>query len=307
MQNARRVLQALTLHLENGGASYDQNAAVPADSQPLPGRSRLRVATLPDPEAVPEIFLRCLGSFALEVRGLPLRVRLSGKPAALLKFLAARGRVPATRDQIIEALWPDCDGDAAVRRLRVALHELRRALLAAVNPDTVIKYRRGCLVLGSAGRLGLDIELFETEWRRGVQLERQARIPEAMQAYAAAEAFYGGDFLEEDPYEEWTLLRREFLRDAHLDMLGKLAANAFAHHGYSECNALCQRLLESDPCQEEAYRLLIRSHLASGQPARAQRWYEICGQVLKRELDLEPSQGTSALVEHIARRHARAG
>lgn len=73
-----------------------------------------------------------LGRFAVEVDGAPLRFGVKGprKPLALLKALIARGGRGVRAEPLVEALWPDADGDHAQRSFRVALHRLL-ALLAA--------------------------------------------------------------------------------------------------------------------------------------------------------------------------------
>lgn len=74
--------------------------------------------------------IRTLGRFELEVTGKP--VELSGnryrRPCDLLKLLLASGPHGAAEIALAETLWPDLDGDAAIRNLRTNLHRLRRLL-----------------------------------------------------------------------------------------------------------------------------------------------------------------------------------
>lgn len=71
-----------------------------------------------------------LGRFALEVDGTP--VDLSGgkygRPCALLKQLVAVGVHGIAEYHLAEILWPDADGDVAMRNLRTNLHRLRKLL-----------------------------------------------------------------------------------------------------------------------------------------------------------------------------------
>lgn len=74
--------------------------------------------------------IRTLGRFELEVAGKP--VVLSGnryrRPCDLLKLLLASAPNGAAEIALAETLWPDLDGDAAIRNLRTNLHRLRRLL-----------------------------------------------------------------------------------------------------------------------------------------------------------------------------------
>jgi DNA-binding SARP family transcriptional activator len=57
-----------------------------------------------------------------------------------------------------------------------------------------------------------------------------------------------------------------------------------------------QKLLAQDDCREDAYRYLMLSHARLGQPARALHWYNLCVRTLRRELGIEPSVETQALL-----------
>ena len=243
----------------------------------------------------PAVALFCLGKFRIEIGGKLLDTRGYGKSLAILKFLVRRGQRPTPRDVLLEALWSDSDAEAAGNRLRVAVHGLRQLLATAdCQPDMVI-HRQGCYLLNPSAPVWVDADVFEGLWQRGAHLERQHSYKDAAAMYAQAEILYAGDYLEEDLYEEWTLLRREGLRDAYLDLLGKLATWSLTDRDYGGCIVRCQKILAQDCCREDAYRLLIRCHTATGQRARALRWYEICAATLRRELEMLPSPETVSL------------
>jgi len=249
----------------------------------------------------PTVALFCLGKFRVEVDGRLVDTRTGSKSLAVLKYLAGRGSRPTPRDLLLEALWPDTDPEAAGNRLRVAVHGLRRHLPHLGSSLDIITYQDGGYLLNPTGTVWIDADVFEDLWRQGVRLERLGRSGEAAQAYSQAELLYRGDYLEEDLYEEWTLLRREGLRDAYMDLLGKLAASSIAQGDYGGCIICCQKILAQDPCREDAYRLLMRCHALTGQRARALRWYEICAATLRRELEVDPSPETAALHGRVLR------
>jgi DNA-binding SARP family transcriptional activator len=57
----------------------------------------------------------------------------------------------------------------------------------------------------------------------------------------------------DDPYDDWAALIRERLRLAHLDTLA-LSNLHFNAWRYAASANLCQRIIEQDPCREDAYR-----------------------------------------------------
>lgn len=105
--------------------------------------------------------------------------------------------------------------------------------------------------------------------------------------------------MEENPYEEWTLLRREALKDTYLAVLGKLADYSLQAADYESCIVYCQKTLVRDACREDAYRRLMRSYSRLGQRYQALRWYRICKRVIQTELETSPDPETVALYHQI--------
>jgi DNA-binding SARP family transcriptional activator len=112
---------------------------------------------------------------------------------------------------------------------------------------------------------------------------------------------YQGDFMQDDPYEDWAIPMREKLRIAYLDMLVHLSHIYFSQGKLASCVALCQLTLERDNCREDAHCLLMRCYCQQGQDYLALRQYQICVSALKSELDVEPAPATKALAEQIKR------
>lgn len=110
--------------------------ALTHDIEPELAHAMIRRFQLPPPSDVDTsnwpwpIRIRTLGRFELEVAGKP--VELSGnryrRPCDLLKLLLASAPHGAAEIALAETLWPDLDGDAAIRNLRTNLHRLRRLL-----------------------------------------------------------------------------------------------------------------------------------------------------------------------------------
>ncbi len=122
---------------------------------------------------------------------------------------------------------------------------------------------------------------------------------EANAEFEKAEALYRGDYLEDDPYEEWTLLRRKSLKDTYLIIPGKLAGFSACTSDYESCIHYSQKILAKDPCREDTYRRLMYCYAKLGQRNRALRWYEICRKTSRAELDAEPENETTELYNRI--------
>jgi len=151
--------------------------------------------------------------------------------------------------------------------------------------------------------LWVDVDDFERMWAAGLRLEKRRDVEGAARQYRLANELYRGDYLEDEPYAEWTLLRREALKDTYLAILGKLANISFKANDYDNCIRYSQKILAKDSCHEEAYRWLIRCYIRLGQPHRALQWYDLCVAALKREIDSTPDHETTSLYHQLLRQN----
>ncbi len=242
-----------------------------------------------------------LSSFSVALDGHPINGRL-GKSGQLLKILAANYRRCVSKDALIEMLWPDGDPRTGAISLKVAAHKLRITL----DPDkengdegTWIVAQDGTYRLNPAADIWIDTEAFREHYERGRALESQRQLADARNEFEQAEALYRSDYLEEDLYDEWTVVRREELRDLYLDSLQRLAHLALKDQAHADVIRYCHKIVLADPCREDAYRMLMRSHGALNQFARAGAWYAVCRMKLQREVDVPPSPETVEAFESL--------
>lgn len=252
------------------------------------------------PSCPPDMRAYCLGNFEVWL-GQNLVTQWTGvKSKTLLKLLLASfpSMVPATT--LMDAMWPGVEEELARQRLHTAISDLRRAL-RAVRPEAgrLIVSQAGCYGLDPRARIWIDRLEFERARRAGQQLEQLGRREEARDALRQAVALYRGEYLAEDLYETWPSEQREHLRREYLTALARLSQWAFAEGDYNDCVGWCQLILECDPCQEEAHRLLMRSYCRLGQRSAAIRQYRLCAEALRRELDAVPEAESDALYERL--------
>lgn len=201
----------------------------------------------------------------------------------------------------MEMFWPESPPRASRNNLNVALHGLRQMLRTATDVP-VITYAHGTYRIHPQVRLWLDVDEFDDHVGRGKRWEAHGELDRATEEYEFAVELYGGEFLADDPYEEWTALIRERLRLTYLDVLGRLSDVRFSAGQYAACVNLCQRILERDSCREDAHRRLMRCYSRQGQSHLALMQYRVCGRALADELGVAPEPTTAELYERI-RRH----
>jgi len=220
--------------------------------------------------------IRLLGAFAVSVDGVPVSgdAWRSRRAAEAVKLLALAPGHRVHRAQLMEALWPDSDPEAAGTNLRKALHFARLAL----GQERAIVNERGVLALFPSGRIEVDVERFETAAQSGLDAEDQAKC-------RAAADLYTGDLLPDDVYESWSYEPRTRLRRRYLDVL--------------RAGLLWGRLAEADPTDEQAARSLLRAHLEAGERREAIRCFERLREALRDQLGVGPDPATVTLYESV--------
>jgi DNA-binding SARP family transcriptional activator len=296
VQSAAVLVQDLSAQID----AYRAGPARGAEIAPVLPRTREPIGAAAGPAPAPRMSFHCLGPFEAYWDDEPIFQLRTGKGRAILKYLAARPRQPVLRDVLLEMLWPETDPDVANNRLRVALHHLRQVCTAVSGEggDCVV-FRDGGYMLNPRAQVWTDVDAFEAAWRAGVRHERADQPAQAIAVFAQALPLYRGDYLEEDPFEEWTLLRREELKDVYLTMLGKLSDHWLQVGELEQATEGWTKILAKDPCREDAYRQLMLCCTKRGQRALALRWYDLCVQFLREQLHVEPEPATVALYRSI--------
>ena len=106
---------------------------------------------------------------------------------------------------------------------------------------------------------------------------------------------YRGDLLEDESYAEWCCEEREVLKEMFLATLRRLAGLHMEESAPEKSVQAYRRALNIDPLREENHQGLMRALWATGRRDEALRQYQICREVLFRELDVGPLPETEEL------------
>lgn len=204
------------------------------------------------------------------------------RPADLLKLIALAPGRTLTREQAMEALWPDKDAASGANNLHRALYDLRQIL-----GGRWVDIERGHLHLRPD--VWVDVDAFEAAVEAG-----------GRERWAEAVALYGGDLSPEDPESPWLGTRRALLRSRFTEAAYPLARHAVEEGDSSAAIPLLRRLLEVEPAGEDAHALLMRLLAAGGRRTEALRQYDACEGAL-RAIGRTPSEELRTLRAAIQR------
>lgn len=241
-----------------------------------------------------EVSVHLLGPMSVIIDDVPIEEWSSARTRSLFGYLLTHRQPWPAREVLMEVFWPEKSPKASRNSLNVAVHGLRRVLSEAKDVPVIV-YSGGTYRLHPDVRLWLDVEEFDKLVERGQLHEDVGEADQATAAYEFATGLYRGEFLADDPYDNWAALIRERLRLANLDTLGRLSNLHFNAGRYAASANLCQRIIEQDPCREDAYRRQMRCYSRQGQPHLALIQYRACVRALESELGVEPDLATVKL------------
>jgi len=237
--------------------------------------------------SAPPLSIQTLGVFRVIRDGvvIPNTAWQSKKARDLLKILVARRR-PTPRDQLMDLLWPGVDPNLAGNRLSVLLSTVRDVLQPEPVGAAPLDTADGAVSLNRA-QVAIDVEDFLAQANTAFDAYR-AGAPDATAQLLAAVTAYTGEFLENDPYQEWASTIAEEVRAAHIAVLRALTARLRDAGATDDVVRYTLRLLEQDRYDEEAYRTLIGVLFHAGRLGEARRHYQNYARRMA-EIDVRPS------------------
>ncbi len=229
------------------------------------------------------IEIRTLGRTSVAINGELLTGEAAWPKSLALIVYMAREPGPDRREEILGVLWPDLEEKRARRALNQLLYTLRKA-----SPDLDLESVSGAVDFGR--EVWLDVEEFERRLEAG-DLE-------------SAVALYGGPFLADlrvdaPEFDHWADRQRADLARKFRRTALQLATDLRERGDCESAVALCRRLVDADPLDDEAQHLLIECLHLRGDRVAALRQFDAYRESLARELNVEPLDHTRELVARI--------
>jgi DNA-binding SARP family transcriptional activator len=267
--------------------------------EPLPRPAVMRTIVR---KVTPDITAHLLGELRVAFQDRPVQMWSSGRGRAVFEYLIVNNHSKVRRDRLMSMFWPEVSADAARNSLNVAIHGLRQSLRAAAGDTAVVIHQDQAYFIDPKLDIWVDVEVFEEQLKAAHQHLASAELVKAEEAFEAATWLYQGEFLADDPYEEWAIVTREHLRLCYLDALDRLSALRLNSGDYPGCVAVCLKLLACDSCREDAHCRLMRCYCRQGQVQLALRQYHSCAAALRTELEVAPAPATTELFDCLRRR-----
>jgi DNA-binding SARP family transcriptional activator len=262
------------------------------------GRSRPAVAApLWTPDQRMAFLLSLLGAPAARRRGsegettVECRLRRSFQ---ILAYLASSPGLEATRDELVEAIWPT-DGEQTIdRNFHPTLSHLRRALEGgrSKNEPPSLLLRSGVYRLNPDYEWEVDVLDLQRRVEEGKAAQAREDLQGAADLWRGAWSLYRGPFLQ-GHYEAWVTARREVYQKTYLEMLRELGDLYQRLGRVEEAVDAYRSVLVEDPLQEKVHVALMQLYAGQGRRDMVRRQYDRLCTMLLDELGVEPLPPTT--------------
>jgi DNA-binding SARP family transcriptional activator len=268
------------------------DAEAHADS-PWHGIGRALAAQgVPVPTQIPTaIELVEFGGTAIILDGDEVRPILA-KCYELLGFLAARNGAPASRDELLNALFDARDDESARSYLRKTIIGIRRLL----PPDMLSASADGRVALSPDIVLASESVRLEQELAAAARLQRSELVTATEHALAPLQR---GEYFP-GIRSAWVDDRRQHLAELATTARAAAADAAYAADQYPNAESLAEAVLAADPLREATWRTLMRIHSAVGDYDGVIITFAQCEKALSAA-GIAPAPSTRNLVNQLRR------
>jgi DNA-binding SARP family transcriptional activator len=232
----------------------------------------------------PQVVIEDLGKVSISVGSTTVGGHeVRRKVLALLCYLASRPHLSATREEVMEAMWPDIEPTAAINSLNQSVYFLRRIFEPEYSEDTSAGY-----VHQDTDVIWLDPDLVDARSqmcaRLVAQLERDGKSEVAGHLSREYRAKFALDF----SYEDWSADYREWLHVSYLKSIERHIRSLVDEGRFETAVALARKALEIDPGNEDLALSLLQLLRGSGAHSAAAEQYAHYASLLRRDLGIEP-------------------
>ncbi|MGI8554210.1 MAG: AfsR/SARP family transcriptional regulator [Dehalococcoidia bacterium] len=243
------------------------------------------------------ILICLLGGFRLVKSGETVSFHSGGKGELLLSTLALRRGAGVPRETVIATLWPNTEATLANQSLSSLVHSMDRLLGGQLGVCKPVLHVGSSYQLNLKAGVSVGIECVHALVRSGDEQRRADDHAGALESYRRAVQFYRGDLCAGT--DIYAVIERERLRAQHLTLLARLADDSYESGDYGSCLEHALSLLSTEPCREDAHRMVMRCYVRRGERAQALRQYRVCEQILRSEFDAVAETATTRLFDQV--------
>jgi DNA-binding SARP family transcriptional activator len=232
----------------------------------------------------PRVYVEDLGRVSIHIGNRTVvGTEIRKKVLSLLCFLLTRPKFTATREQVLEALWPEMDPEAGANSLNQSSYFLRQVLEPNCEDDASAGY-----LSSRSDLIWLDQELVNSSSADCLKLLGEIRRDQSPALVMRLAESYAGRFGVDFTYDDWASSFRDSLHASFLDRIERAVVADTKAGFFDRALSVTQLALQADPDAEQIELCLLRLYRRTGASAAAAGQYSHYASVLRDQLGIEP-------------------
>lgn len=232
----------------------------------------------------PHVYVEDLGRVSVRIgQTVLVGTEIRRKVLSLLCFLLTRPQFTATREQVLEALWPEMDPDGGANSLNQSAYFLRRTFEPGCDDDNSAGYLRS-----RSDLIWLDNELVASRSTDCLDLLARIRRDPSPDLIVELANLYTGRFAVDFLYDDWASSFRDTLHAGFLDRIERAIITDTKIGAFDRALTVAQLALQADPEAEQIELCLLRLYRRTGATAAAAEQYSHYAGLMRDQLGIEP-------------------
>ncbi len=245
------------------------------------------------------IEFKFLGTYKIISNGIDITHKFSLKDKGLLCYILANNQDIFNREKLANMFWDNYKRESAYSNLRYTIWHLRK----------VFKEYENDIVIHSHGKNVIEIEeknvcIDLREWQRLTETYKSGK-DNSLNILMKISNTYDGDFLKDFyiydnlEFNDWVFNMKESLQRFYFEVQMDLAKIYSDNNQIRESINQLNKLIKIDPLNESIYYTIIKYQYKSGNKVAAVNTYRNLKLLLRKELNISPSDKTQELYHHI--------
>ena len=220
----------------------------------------------------------------------------------LFKYIFTYRNKRIIQENFFDVLWNDKECDNPVKALQNLIYRLRMLLdykEANKEAESIINYSQGCYSWNKECKYWTDVDEFEDFYNKGKTAEESRKFLNAIEFYQMALRLYKGDYLSDDPYNEWVTPLRNYYHRMYIDIICKLTKLLRNDGKIKDVLKVCEEALMIQQFEESLYVIYIEALIETGNMKQAQNQYKYITSMLYSDMGVKPSTDLRNLYHRI--------
>lgn len=246
------------------------------------------------------------GNFSVTMQGVLINDSASRarQPWNLLQILMVHRNQPLSRQQLLDALWPDGASDQPGKALKNLVYRVRSsfAMKNVAFAQDIILYQGGSYMLNNDLDWWFDFEQAEQLMENALSAEAKIQYDDdqRIESMLSAIRLYKGDFLSEQIYEDWVLPYHTYFRSRFLDCLQTVLEMLRQKNRDEDIEFVCNQAIGIEPFEEWLHLEYLQALARQEKKAIALEHYNKMSEMFYREMGVSPNEDLKTLYRQLS-------